>query len=133
MNNKFVWHNPYLPQTLLIAEAILYFSSILDLVFNAGNITLMFLAIQILQFLAAFGIANLRWWGIIFGVFSVGFQFAYPTFLALQDGFSIFEVLKAFFSSQQLIGTIFNIAIIALLVHPMSIQFAKSRFTKQIP
>ena len=74
--NKYVWHNPYLPQTLQVAEIILYFSNILSIVFIGlqGGITLSILAITALQILAAFGIANLRWWGIILGVVSVAFQ-----------------------------------------------------------
>ncbi len=133
--NKYVWHNPYLPQTLQVAEIILYFSNILSIVFIGlqGGITLSILAITALQILAAFGIANLRWWGIILGVVSVAFQSVRLTFLALQYGVSIFDVLKYFLSGNQIINTMFTVAILVLLLHPMSRSYAKANFTKRIP
>jgi hypothetical protein len=130
---KFVWFNPYLPQTLRSATILLYISAAFDIILHTANISLIGLAIAAGYVLGGFGISNLRWWGIFVGVISVGFTTAYVTFLALKEGASIFDVLGFFFSTEQMIGTLFTIAIIALMVHPMSIQYAKRNFTKRIP
>ena len=131
--NKFVWYNPFLPQTLMIGVSILYFRAVFGLIFSLGRIDLLTLAILAGYVLGAFGIANLRWWGILVGVISVGFTFIHVTFIALEAGASIFDVVGYFFRTENLIGTLFDIAIIALLLHPMSMHFAKRNFTKRIP
>lgn len=131
--NKFVWYNPYLPQTLLIAVNILYFRAVFGLIFSLGAINIFSLAVLAAYAAAAFGIANLRWWGIFLGIVSVGFFYVLYIFLNLSDGFSIFEILGGLIRGQRIISTIFDVAIIALMVHPMSWHFAKTNFTKRIP
>ncbi len=130
---KFVWFNPYLPQTLRSATMLLYISAAFDILLRSTSLSLLSLAIAGGYVLGAFGISNLRWWGLIVGVISVGFTTTYVTFLALKEGASIFYVLGFFFNTTNIIGTLFTIAIIALMVHPMSMQYAKSNFTKRIP
>ncbi len=131
--DKFVWYNRFLPQTLLIAVNILYFRAVFGIIFSVGGIDLTTLAIIAGYALGAFGVANLRWWGIFVGVLSVGFTFIQVTFIGINAGYSIFDIIGVFFRTEYLIKTLFDIAIIALLVHPMSLQFAKRNFTKRIP
>lgn len=146
MNNKFVWFNPYLPQTLQISVLLAYFSaafSIIGLVigpilpiagaiFPTSTSPIEFL-IMLAGVLGAFGISNLRWWGYIIAIivafipFIIGFAaVALVTSYTLSDYFSDLV-------GPLLFGTIFNIAIIALLLHPLSHNFVKSHFEKSIP
>ena len=132
-NSKFVWYNQFLPQTLMSAMILLYFRGALDLIFSLRSMSVLSLIVFGGYILGAFGIANLRWWGIIIGVISIGYVFVQVTFIALKEGASIFDVLGFFFNSTHIINTLFDIAIVALLVHPMSINYAKRNFTKRIP
>ena len=142
--NRFVWTNPYLPQTLQVSVILGYFRAVMTFLFasfgpfipfigSSGGLKPLGLLVLAGGFLGAFGIANIRWWGYILALIVALFPFVFGIGYTLRNGYSIFQYLSAIFSGSYLISTIFEIAIVALLVHPMSVQFVKSHFEKTIP
>ena len=114
-----VWVNPRQPQTLYIAQLLLYFRGGFLLVFGlllGTSLRLSGLLFAVGFVAAAYGIANERRWGYMLGVGA--------TSLILLD--SLLALLGNFdrlFS--QLIGLLFDIALVALLLHPMSRSYQR--------
>jgi hypothetical protein len=136
--NKFVWLNPYLPQTLQISVIIAYFSAAFSLLgflfpFMGGRLSLIEIIVMGLAVLGAFGIANLRWWGYIIALFVAFLPFVLGIVGSFVFDYTIFEYLASLIAPRNLISTIFNIAIVALLVHPMSRDYVKRNFEKTVP
>lgn len=109
-----VWVNPRQPQTLYIAQMLLYFRGGIALVFGVlfgGSLTISSLLIAVGEVAAAYGIANERRWGYKLGV-AVAALALVGSLLVLVDSFT--RVWS------QLIGLLFDVALVALLLHPMS-------------
>lgn len=109
------WVNPQQPQTLYIAQLLMYFRGGFLLVF--GVVLGASLAVSELLFavglvMAAYGIANERRWGYKLGIAAAALALAGSL---LDLNFDHFGRLLS-----QLIGLMFDIALIALLLHPMS-------------
>lgn len=133
--NKFVWLNPYLPQTLQISVQLAYFRVAFAILFSGIMGLLDPISILVLggTVLGAFGIANVRWWGYILSIIFAFLPFAIGIFFTIAYGESIVSYFTSLFSGRLIISTIFDIAIVALLLHPESRSYVKSNFEKTIP
>jgi len=106
------WVNPTQPQTLQIAVFLLYFNAIISAVF--GGLFNPFGLIVVLGSAAAgFGIANERKWG-----YGLGVAMALLPFVAIITGRAVVG----------LIGLLFDVALVALLLHPQSRDYQRIWF-----
>jgi hypothetical protein len=103
------WVDRSQPQTLMMATMILYINAVLSLLGGFG----LGLILVIGQVAAGLGIANEKKWGYWLGV----------GLTALIVAFLIY-----FFSFVSIINLIFYIALLALLLHPMSRSYRKTWF-----
>jgi hypothetical protein len=116
------WFNPSQPQTLQIAVWLLYFNAVGGLIFGSVYVTLgVFLGLIALVGCgaAAFGIANEQRWGYLLGVA-----------MALLQVLLIVAVVGIFglFKGVALISFLFAVALVALLLHPMSRDYQRIWF-----
>ena len=112
--------NPAQPQTLQIAVFLLYFDAaflVLAMLLNA-RLPLLFLLLGVGQAVAAFGIANERRWAYILGIVVAIFPFILR-FWIYGDPLT---------GGGGLISLLFEIALIALLVHPQSRDYQRIWF-----
>ena len=110
--------NPAQPQTLVIAVYLLYFHAVFTL-FNLlviGVFPLLYLASVVGGAVAGYAIANERKWGYVLGIVMAVFPFA----------------LRFYYSgnplSANLISLMFEIALLALLLHPQSRDYQRIWF-----
>ncbi len=119
--SRFRWTNPALPQTLQIAVLFLYISAFFAILGGLVNITsvlgLVVLVGGLLAFAAAAGIVRERKNGYRLAVFYFGWD-VLGTLLSISGGFSVFYV----------IGLLLAVALLALLLHPMSRNYYRSWF-----
>jgi hypothetical protein len=112
--------NPAQPQTLQIAVFLLYFDAaflLLAMLLNA-RLPLLFLLLAVGQAVAAFGIANERRWAYILGIVVAIFPFILRFWIygdPLRGGGGLISLL-------------FEIALVALLVHPQSRDYQRIWF-----
>ena len=113
------WSNPSQPQTLQIAVFLLYINSALLLlyVFLGYALTLLTMGIILGQIAAGYGIANERKWGYYLGVAMALVPFVVPLLLGRNP-----------FSGVDIIGLMFDIALVALLLHPQSRDYQRIWF-----
>ena len=119
MNTR-VWVNPRQPQTLYIAQLLMYFQGGFSLVFTllgARSLGVYTLTIAVGKVMAAFGIANERRWGYKLGVVVAVIPVALLLLLAVTDTWRWLWA-DAF-------GLLFDIALIALLLHPISRNYQR--------
>ncbi len=117
-----VWVNRHQPQTLYIAQLLLYFRGGIALVFGVllgGSFTLLSLLFAVAEVAAAYGIANERRWGYRLGV-AVAAIALLVALLVLLRNFGRFDRLFG-----QSIGVLFDVALVALLLHPMSLGYQR--------
>ncbi|MGH9179235.1 MAG: hypothetical protein ACRD0N_11875 [Acidimicrobiales bacterium] len=114
------WTNPHQPQTLQIAVFLLYASAVLLLfdMLRFNVFPLLFLLAVVGSVAGAYGIANEQKWGYILGVAMALFPFALRTYY-----FGLDDAL-----STNLIGLMFEIALVALLLHPQSRDYQRIWF-----
>ena len=115
-----VWVNPRQPQTLYIAQLLMYFQGGFSLVFaviGARSLTIYALVTAVGKVMAAFGIANERRWG-----YKLGVVVAVLPLLALALLVVLVNVGWLWFD---LIGLLFDVALLALLLHPMSRSYQR--------
>ncbi len=113
------WLNPSQPQTLQIAVFLLYINSaflLLDLLL-ANTFPPLYLLIILGQIAAGNGIANERKWG-----YGLGIAMAFCPFLLR------WYYLGNPLTGAGLIGLMFEIALIALLLHPQSRDYQRIWF-----
>ena len=102
------WTNPSQPQTLQIAVFLLYINAVFMVLGGAlGAPFYLLLAAGLV--VSGFGIANERRWGYILGLICAGA-------LLLRFTFGI-------------IGLMFNVALLALLLHPQSRDYQRIWFS----
>lgn len=119
MNTR-VWVNPRQPQTLYIAQLLMYFQGGFALVFTvigARSLTAYSLVIAVGKVMAAFGIANERRWGYMLGVVVAVLPLAALGLLAVLDD------LRWLWAD--LFGLLFDIALLALLLHSSSRSYQR--------
>ena len=128
--NKKVWINNRQPQTLYIAQLLLYFSAASALIFGVGGIGVFdsFLIEMILSLLltvgaaaGAFGIANELKWGYWLGVAAAIAPFVIR--LGIWQRIDLSNALQWNF-----IGLIFDVAILAALLHRQSAEYQRTYF-----
>ncbi len=115
-----MWVNPRQPQTLYIAQLLLYFQGGFALVLGliGGRLLSVYaLAIAVGKVTAAFGIANERRWGYRLGVAIAALPLVLRVLLALTD------TLRWLWAD--VIDLLFDVALAALLLHPMSRSFQR--------
>jgi hypothetical protein len=110
------WVNPSQPQTLQIAVFLLYFNAVFTLIFDLGILGFVGLMIVAGSAAAGFGIANDQKWGYGLGV-AMAFV---PFFLRLLFGGSLL--------GGSIINLMFEIALVALLLHPQSRDYQRIWF-----
>ena len=117
-----IWVNRNQPQTLYIAQLLLYFRGGVLLVFGlllGAFLTVSSLVLAVGFVTAAYGIANERRWGYIVGVVVAALTLAGSLLEVIQD---INNLSRTF---SQLIGLLFDVALVALLLHPMSRNYQR--------
>lgn len=118
------WLNQGQPQTLVIATLLLYINAFFGIL-NAflGGASLLFLAIVVAQGLGGFGIANEKKWGYNVAVVASVLSLALLVFIVTAS-----LGIGGLFSINILFTLIFDIALVALLVHPQSREYTKIWF-----
>ncbi|HET6795272.1 MAG TPA: hypothetical protein VFH45_12545 [Acidimicrobiales bacterium] len=116
MNNR-RWLNNTQPQTLQIAVLLLYLNAafLLIQVFSAGGLTRLGLLLFVGQAAGAFGIANERKWGYMLAVVMA----CLPLLLLIRSPLSI---------GGDLLTVMFEVALVALLLHPQSRSYQRIWF-----
>ncbi len=115
-----VWVNPRQPQTLYIAQLLMYFQGGFSLVFailGARSLGFYTLTIAVGKVMSAFGIANERRWGYRLGVAIAALPLVLRVLLAVTD------TLRWLWADG--IGLLFDIALIALLLHSASRDYQR--------
>ncbi len=111
------------PQTLQIAVALLYWNAFLQVL--SGLVGLHFGAGALLALLAdvagAYGVANARRWGYYVAIFAALLPFLLVLRAAIFGGSTYF--------GGGVLTLVFDIALVALLLHPMSRGYVKSWFS----
>jgi len=131
--NQRIWVNSRQPQTLYISQLLMYFNGILAILFGrlqlVGDVNLfgssilgsvVVLLITVGMIAAAYGIANERKWGYRLGVVAAFGPFMITLAIATSSGLG--DALS------QPISLMFDIALVALLLHPMSTSYQKIWF-----
>ncbi len=117
MNERRFFNNTQ-PQTLQIAVIILYIDAAFSLFLGGFANPIGILLIATMGG-GAFGIANEKRWGYALGLVGAGLNLAYPFFL----GVSLGQYL-----SYDPLGLMFSVALVALLLHPMSRDYQRIWF-----
>ena len=112
------WTNPHQPQTLQIAVFLLYFRAIIGVLVGTVN-----LLIGIGMAAGAWGIANEKKWGYALSV-AVSVLAVVPFV-----GFALDRGLADVLVSGLAITLLFDIALIALLLHPHSREYQRIWFS----
>ena len=112
------WLNPSQPQTLQIAVFLLYINAVFLALFGLGPITLLFIAAGVG---AGWGIANERRWAYLLGIGVALVPFIVP----LLYGAGLGDVLRYLFT----ISGLFDVALVALLLHPQSRNYQRIWFS----
>lgn len=118
--NERRWFNNTQPQTLQIAVILLYIDAAFSLIF--GGLLFFFpigLIITVAMAAGAFGIANEQRWGYALGLVGAGLNLLKP----LIAGFSLTDYI-----SYDPLGLLLAVALVALLLHPMSRDYQRIWF-----
>ena len=116
------WFNPSQPQTLQISVWLLYFNAIGGLLLGSVYFTLgplLGLAALVGCAAAGIGIANEKRWGYVLGVVMAGLEV-----LLIVSAVGIMGLFKG----AALILFLFAVALVALLLHPMSRDYQRIWF-----
>lgn len=114
------WTNPSQPQTLQIAVFLLYFRAFFGLLESfAFGLSPLFALIAVGQAAGGYGIANEKRWGYSVGV---AMSFAPAALRILSSG-------PGALLSENPITLLFEIALIALLLHPQSRDYQRIWFS----
>jgi hypothetical protein len=113
------WTNPTQPQTLQIAVFLLYINAVLLALLGGGLTSFIGIALVAGGAAAGFGIANERRWG-----YHLGIAMAFLPFLLRLAFNGVEGVLGG-----DIINLMFEIALVALLLHPHSREYQKIWFS----
>ena len=131
--NERVWVNPRQPQTLYLAQILMYFRGamhILRFMFGGAVVLLgssaIFTAYLLLDtvglVMAANGIANEDKWGYQLGIVAASAPLVVMGVRIIEyGGMSLFW--------NNIIAIMFDVALVALLLHPMSVEYRRVWFT----
>jgi hypothetical protein len=113
------WINQSQPQTLYMAQVLLYITAALALLFGGlGAFGLLFVAAGAG---AAWGIANEKRWGYYLGLAFAGLRVLVLLVLLLRDGDLLFNL-------NFLIAAVLPVALFLLLAHPQSREYQRIWF-----
>jgi hypothetical protein len=112
------WTNPTHPQTLQIAVFLLYINAVFEVLAFLRSTWAFYLAAALGGVAAGYGIANERKWG-----YGLGLAVALLPFILRVYLFGLGNVL-----STEPLGLIFEVALVALLVHPQSRDYQRIWF-----
>ena len=115
-----IWVNRNQPQTLYIAQLLMYFQGGLGLLFSVLGLrgfTIYSLVITVGKLAAAYGIANEMRWAYKLGVVIAALPIAALLLLAFTDD------VRWLWADP--IGLLFDVALMALLLHPMSRNYQR--------
>ncbi len=117
--NERRWFSSSLPQTLQISVFLLYWNAVLGLLLTllAGGASIVYLALVAADGAGGFGVANERKWGYLVALVAAFLPFV---FLFLGHGGGLL--------AGGILNLIFEIALVALLLHPMSRNYYKLWF-----
>jgi hypothetical protein len=110
------WYPQHQPQTLQIAVALLYWNAFLGLLLGIfeGGIGRLFLVLLVAEIAGAIGVANERKWGYVVALVAA----VLPLVLLITNNVA----------AGGLLNLIFEIALVALLLHPISRNYYKIWF-----
>jgi hypothetical protein len=116
------WLNPTQPQTLQIGVMLLYVNAALGLLslIIGGAAGLLGIAIIAAEILGAYGIANERKWGYIVGLVAAILPLALVVLAIIAGAGGVLGL--------GIIGILFQIALVALLLHPQSREYQRIWF-----
>jgi hypothetical protein len=117
--NERRWFNAHQPQTLQIAVILLYLDAAFLLIDGALTYPLFFVTMAAMA-VGGFGIANEKKWGYALGLAGAILNLGWPLILGLGLGY--------YFQGGYILSTIFNVALVALLLHPMSRDYQRIWF-----
>jgi hypothetical protein len=118
--NEYRWFNPSQPQTLQSAVFLCYLSAVFGLLFGVvASSQLMMLFIIVGLAAGGFGIANEKRWGYVLAVAAASLQ---VLMMVLIFGSRVISDINL------LISFVFDVALVALLVHPMSRDYQRIWF-----
>ena len=118
--NEYRWFNPHQPQTLQSAVFLCYLSAVFGILFGvAATNFLLMLFIVVGLGAGGFGIANEKRWGYVLAVTAASLQVL--VFVGFYGG----EVIS---NISLLISFVFDVALVALLIHPMSRDYQRIWF-----
>jgi hypothetical protein len=112
------WTNPTQPQTLQIAVFLLYINAVFGAIFG-GLTSMIGIALVAGGAAGGFGIANERRWG-----YKLGLAMAFFPFLIR----IAFNGVESIFGGD-IINLMFEVALVALLLHPHSREYQKIWFS----
>jgi hypothetical protein len=115
------WFDRSLPQTLQIATILLYMNAILTILFAPKTPLILLPAIA--EAAGAYGIANSKKWGYVLAVAGAVFPLVILVYFVIAYQINIISLI---FSSPLTI--MFEVALVALLVHPQSREHQKIWF-----
>jgi hypothetical protein len=113
------WVNQFQPQTLYMATILCYIDAVFGFIFPFGTSRLTAYAVVLLLAAGGFGIANEKKWGYALGLLGAVLNLVWPLLYGLG--------LSWYFGSN-IINTIFSVALVALLLHPMSRDYQRIWF-----
>lgn len=115
------WFDRSLPQTLQVATMLLYFNAALTILFSPHTPILLIPAVA--EAVGAYGMANSKRWGYIIAVAGAIFPLVLLLIEVLTFGASLLAVLFG-----NALTLMFEIALVALLLHPQSREHQKIWF-----
>jgi hypothetical protein len=126
--NDRIWFNNRLPQTLVVAQFLLYADLVVFLLLDRGSgpLALAFgsvaaLIINIAKAAGAHGIANGERWGYWLAIAATGLTLVSWLLVVLDSGTDVSLIGAA-------LSMVFDIAVFVALIHPMSRQHQKVWF-----
>jgi hypothetical protein len=122
------WFNPNVPQTLYVAQFLLYFDAFWALLSLFGRVGLLGLISLAAYIYGAYGIANEQKRGYQVAVVAAFLPLVLRAVAAVLFGDGIVAELGFILFSNNVINVIFQYALIALLLHPMSQEHQKLWF-----
>lgn len=125
------WFNPNVPQTLYVAQFLLYFDAFWALlgVLFGGGLGLLGVVSLAAYVYGAYGIANEQKRGYQVAVVASFLPLALRTLFAVFFGDGLVGDIGFILFSNNVLSVIFQYALIALLLHPMSREHQKIWFS----
>jgi cellulose synthase/poly-beta-1,6-N-acetylglucosamine synthase-like glycosyltransferase len=112
------WFNASQPQTLQMAVILLYIDAVFLLIGGALGF-LIFFVIMVAMAAGGFGIANDKKWGYALGLAGAVLYLVWPLFYGAN---------LSYYLGRNILNTIFGVALVALLLHPMSRDYQRIWF-----